>query len=156
MIVLSWQEVVTIISFVLSIIGTGTSIWGLINTGLIKKAVNKTHDDLMNKLKFITHRDTYLSSIKNIKEKLSTSRGFRLSSDKMKEISIEIEETIKWLKDCNKHFSKEDKQKTEDIANRLNELNSDQNIIFDDSIVYELRSFSQDIFLLLSKEDYYL
>lgn len=145
-----------IVSFVISILGLGASIWGLVNTGLIKKAIKKTRDDLMNRLKFITHRSTYLNSINNIKENLSLRKGFVLSSDQIKELSFKMEETVKWLKDCNMHFSKEDKAKTEEIANSLEKFNNDQHITFDNTVANKLRSFSQDLFILLSKEDYYL
>lgn len=145
-----------IVSFVISILGLGASIWGLVNTGLIKKAIKKTRDDLMNRLKFITHRSTYLKIINNIKEKLSLRKGFVLSSDQIKELSFKMEETVKWLKDCNMHFSKEDKAKTEEIANSLEKFNNDQHITFDNTVANKLRSFSQDLFILLSKEDYYL
>lgn len=156
MLVLSKLDVITIISFILSIIGTGTSIWGLVNTGLIKKAVREKQSELINKLKFITHRTTYLNSVKNIKEVLSSRESTQLSSDQIKEFSFKMEESVKWLKDCSMHFSDEDKKKTEEIANRLEKINRDQHFIFDGTAGNELRQFSQDLFLMLSKEDYYL
>lgn len=156
MIDLTWQDWVTIVSLAIGILSLVASVWGLVNTGLIKKAVKITYDKLMNRLKYITHRVTYLNSIKNIKDKLSLRKGFTPSSDQIKELSFKMEETVKWLKDCNMHFSKEDKKKTEEIATRLEEFNGDQHITFDNIIGNELRSFSQDLFILLSKEDYYL
>ncbi len=153
---LIWQDIVAIISLIIGALGFGFTIWSLVNTGLIKKAVNKTHNELMNKFKFATHRNTYLNSIKKVKKDLSSFESTCLSSDSIRNISFDMDGVVKWLTDCYKHFSDKDKKKVEQIAKRLNEINNDKNIIFDNLICNELRSFSQDLSLLLEKEDYYL
>lgn len=156
MIILSWQDKISIISLIIGVVSLGITIWSLKNTGLIKKAVNKTHQELMNKFKFATHRNTYLDNINKIKDEVSKIEGFRLSSDKLKEISIKIEAIVKWLSDCNAHFSDKDKEKVNEIINHLSETNKSESYIFDDHSQDELRSFCMELSFMLSKEDYYL
>lgn len=150
-----WQDKLTIISFIIGAVSLGLTIWTLVYTGLIKKAVDKTQKELMNKFKFTTHRVSYLNKIVKIKTEIARINKERVSSDQIKELSFEIEEVIKWLEDANAHFSSKDKNKVNIISNRLNEMKADE-YIFDISSLNELRSFCMDLTHLLSKEDYYL
>lgn len=153
---MSWQDILSIVSLIIGVGSLGITILSLINTGLIKKAVNKTHQELMNKFKFATHRNTYLNKVNEIKQEVSKMDGFQLSSDELKKHSIDLEEIVKWVKDCNAHFSANDKEIVNEISTRLNEINKSKDYIFDNSSQDELRSFSMDLWILLSKEDYYL
>lgn len=155
------MKLLDIASLVISIVGTASGIAGLILTAFtfnktktIDKAITEKKEEIVNKVKYVDNYKYYLNALERIYIKLTSSRKIPLSSDNLKELSIQIEDILKWLNGCNAHYKDEDKKKTTEHLNKLKEKNQNVDLCFDGAEREFLREATSDIIHMLKKEDY--
>ncbi|MCM1166803.1 MAG: hypothetical protein NC299_12880 [Lachnospiraceae bacterium] len=158
---MTWQDLVTLISGLIGVISLLLTFLTFAKTGKIKKAVTDNQTALINKFKFISHRQECIEKLNKIRQGLSpnpkSKREMRqvYSSDQIKHFYFEFQDVILRLSECTDHLKDKHKKKIEDCEEYIKKVVAPGHI-FDEEDCNILQSHISGVLNILDKEDYLL
>lgn len=151
----TWQDWLTVISFVASLIGLGITFATLIKAGSIEKAIEKTKANQLNKIKYISRRAGFIKDLKPIKNKLIGDVNACRSSGEIQRIFTDAEDVVLNLFECCEHFSEEHKSEIKSCKDFISHsLHGDHILDYEDC--NKMRDYIVHILIILNQEEYYL
>lgn len=161
-ILLAWQDIITIIafvvgniSFVIGLVGFILTVFTLKKAGSIEMAIKQTKAEQINKIKYINRKDSLIDTLNRIRNKLIGNTCSKRSSGEIQHIFLSAEEVVLNLLECSEHLSNKHKNDIVLCKEFISQSLHGEHILDCDDC-NTLREYIVKIIVILSQEEYFV